>query len=208
MLFGCCCFVVVICCSNFGPNTTTFVIPGEIYPAEVRATCHGFSAAFGKFGAATGAYFFPLVLGPQGSAHPTREGMISAMYICSFIAVIGLAVTHFFIPRYDGKMLETINETGNTYLRLEHSCLWPSYEALERLEEENRRYHAYKNQGGGGGIGGSNNTSANSSFEMLQVIHASDDYSISNNNHHNHNHDIESSNNADRTTISPDRRRK
>jgi MFS family permease len=30
--------------SNFGPNTTTFVIPGEIYPAEVRATCHGLSA--------------------------------------------------------------------------------------------------------------------------------------------------------------------
>ena len=34
--------------SNFGPNTTTFVIPGEIYPPEVKATCHGISAAFGK----------------------------------------------------------------------------------------------------------------------------------------------------------------
>ena len=109
--------------SNFGPNTTSFVIPGEIYPAEVRATCHGLSAASGKLGAATGAYFFPLILGPQGSAHPTREGMISAMYICSMVAIAGLLTTYLFIPKYDGKMLETINETGNTYLRLEHPCL-------------------------------------------------------------------------------------
>jgi hypothetical protein len=28
----------------------TFVIPGEIFPAEVKATCHGFSAACGKLG--------------------------------------------------------------------------------------------------------------------------------------------------------------
>ena len=57
--------------SNFGPNTTTFVIPGEIYPAEVRATCHGISAASGKAGAAAGAFFFPLILGPGGAANPT-----------------------------------------------------------------------------------------------------------------------------------------
>lgn len=36
--------------SNFGPNATTFVIPGEIYPPEVKATCHGLSAASGKLG--------------------------------------------------------------------------------------------------------------------------------------------------------------
>lgn len=36
--------------SNFGPNTTTFIIPGEIFPPEVKATCHGLSAASGKLG--------------------------------------------------------------------------------------------------------------------------------------------------------------
>jgi len=40
--------IIIISLSNFGPNTTTFVIPGEIFPAEVRATCHGLSAACGK----------------------------------------------------------------------------------------------------------------------------------------------------------------
>ncbi|RUS18159.1 major facilitator superfamily domain-containing protein [Endogone sp. FLAS-F59071] len=33
---------------NFGPNSTTFVIPGEVFPTKVRASAHGISAAAGK----------------------------------------------------------------------------------------------------------------------------------------------------------------
>jgi PHS family inorganic phosphate transporter-like MFS transporter len=40
--------------SNMGPNTTTFVIPGEVFPTSARATCHGISAASGKLGAVAG----------------------------------------------------------------------------------------------------------------------------------------------------------
>lgn len=36
---------------NFGPNTTTFVVPGEVFPTRYRSTAHGISAASGKFGA-------------------------------------------------------------------------------------------------------------------------------------------------------------
>ncbi|KAK9234484.1 major facilitator superfamily domain-containing protein [Lipomyces kononenkoae] len=36
---------------NWGPNTTTFVIPGECYPTRYRSTAHGISAASGKIGA-------------------------------------------------------------------------------------------------------------------------------------------------------------
>lgn len=36
--------------SNFGPNTTTFILPSETFPTEIRATCTGLSAAAGKFG--------------------------------------------------------------------------------------------------------------------------------------------------------------
>jgi hypothetical protein len=67
---------------DFGPNTTTFIIPvsmeeklrhapvitdqgsvltalgpdwqAEIYPTETRSTCHGISAAFGKVSAVEG----------------------------------------------------------------------------------------------------------------------------------------------------------
>ena len=44
--------------ANFGPNATTFVVPAEIFPARLRSTCHGISAASGKLGAIVGAYGF------------------------------------------------------------------------------------------------------------------------------------------------------
>jgi MFS transporter, PHS family, inorganic phosphate transporter len=37
--------------SNFGPNTTTFIVPGEAFPTRYRSTGHGISAASGKIGA-------------------------------------------------------------------------------------------------------------------------------------------------------------
>ena len=36
---------------NFGPNTTTFIVPGEVFPTRYRSTSHGISAASGKIGA-------------------------------------------------------------------------------------------------------------------------------------------------------------
>jgi MFS transporter, PHS family, inorganic phosphate transporter len=36
---------------NFGPNTTTFIVPGECFPTRYRSTSHGISAASGKVGA-------------------------------------------------------------------------------------------------------------------------------------------------------------
>ena len=108
--------------SNFGPNTTSFVIPGEIYPPEVRATCHGLSAASGKLGAATGAFFFPLILGPGGAVHPTPAGLRSCMMICALVAATGALATYLFTPSYSGTDLES----DDNYLALDHSCLVPT----------------------------------------------------------------------------------
>ncbi|XP_042416315.1 probable inorganic phosphate transporter 1-10 [Zingiber officinale] len=44
--------------SNFGPNTTTFIVPAELFPARLRSTCHRMSRAAGKMGAITGAIGF------------------------------------------------------------------------------------------------------------------------------------------------------
>ncbi|KAH7928254.1 phosphate permease [Leucogyrophana mollusca] len=48
-------FVFLYCLANFfqnfGPNTTTFVIPGEAFPTRYRSTANGISAASGKLGA-------------------------------------------------------------------------------------------------------------------------------------------------------------
>ena len=46
--------VVLLCLASFffgfGPNSTTFVIPGEVFPTRYRSTGHGISAAAGKIG--------------------------------------------------------------------------------------------------------------------------------------------------------------
>ncbi|KKY38594.1 putative inorganic phosphate transporter pho84 [Diaporthe ampelina] len=47
---------------NFGPNSTTFIVPGECFPTRYRSTSHGISAASGKIGSIIG----------QGAIAPLR----------------------------------------------------------------------------------------------------------------------------------------
>jgi len=52
--------VLYILCNlffNLGPNTSTFTISAEVFPTKYRCTCHGFSAALGKFGSIVAQIF-------------------------------------------------------------------------------------------------------------------------------------------------------
>ena len=43
---------------QWGPNATTWLLPSEMFPTEVRAMAHGFCAAMGKLGALfAGTYY-------------------------------------------------------------------------------------------------------------------------------------------------------
>lgn len=53
---------------NLGPNSTTFTLPAEVFPADVRAAGHGFAAGFGKLGAALGTFLFPILLDSAGAS--------------------------------------------------------------------------------------------------------------------------------------------
>ncbi|MFS8008894.1 putative ABC-type phosphate transporter [Helianthus anomalus] len=57
--------------ANFGPNSTTFVVPAEISPARLCSTCHGISAATGKAGAIVGSYGFLYSFKAQTQKRPT-----------------------------------------------------------------------------------------------------------------------------------------
>jgi MFS family permease len=46
---------------NMGPNSTTFLLPAEVFPVRVRARGHGLAAACGKTGAAVGVLLFPVI---------------------------------------------------------------------------------------------------------------------------------------------------
>ncbi|KAK9842394.1 hypothetical protein WJX84_005508, partial [Apatococcus fuscideae] len=43
---------------QFGPNCTTFLLAGELYPTDARTTCHGFSAGVAKLGALWASVWF------------------------------------------------------------------------------------------------------------------------------------------------------
>ncbi|XP_050363300.1 probable inorganic phosphate transporter 1-2 [Argentina anserina] len=99
--------------ANFGPNSTTFVVPAEIFPARFRSTCHGISAAFGKAGAIVGAFGFLYASQNQDKAKadagfPAGIGMKNSLLVLAVINTIGLLFT-FLVPESKGKSLEEMS---------------------------------------------------------------------------------------------------
>lgn len=88
--------------SNFGPNATTYIIPGEFFPPQVRATCHGLSAASGKLGAALTSYAFPHL---QDAINTDN-----LLLLCCGVGVLGSAWTLFFVPQYTPEELPRITQ--------------------------------------------------------------------------------------------------
>ncbi|WP_249010236.1 MFS transporter [Conexibacter sp. DBS9H8] len=86
--------------AEFGPNTTTFVLAGEVYPTSARTTCHGISAGIAKLGAFIGVYLFP---------HLTKSfGVSGAMEFSAGMALIGLLLTTL-LPEPAGQTLEQVS---------------------------------------------------------------------------------------------------
>jgi len=95
-------FVALYCLNyfftEFGPNTTTFVLPAEIFPTKVRTTSHGISATVGKLGAAVGTFSFPLL--------QAKFGLPGPMWIAGASCIVGLAITWSLLPEPNGLDLE------------------------------------------------------------------------------------------------------
>lgn len=105
--------------ANFGPNATTFVVPAEIFPARLRSTCHGISAASGKAGAIVGAFGFLYLAQNQDKSkadagYPAGIGVRNSLIVLGVINFLGLLFT-FLVPESKGKSLEEMcreNEGG------------------------------------------------------------------------------------------------
>ena len=89
--------------TEFGPNTTTFIFPAELFPTDVRTTGHGISAGAGKLGAFAGAFLFPDFLA-------SSIGLTGAMIIAGVVATVGLVLTIVTLPEPRGKSLEELTE--------------------------------------------------------------------------------------------------
>ncbi|KAJ1924873.1 hypothetical protein LPJ71_000364 [Coemansia sp. S17] len=95
---------------NFGPNVTTFVIPGEVFPTRFRSTAHGISAAMGKLGAivAQGGFLQLKDIGGKD------EWINHLLQIFALFMLLGFFVT-FWIPESKGKTLEEICDEREEY---------------------------------------------------------------------------------------------
>jgi MFS transporter, PHS family, inorganic phosphate transporter len=51
--------------ANWGPNSTTFIVPAELFPTSWKATGHGICAATGKAGAIIGSFGFLFAASPK-----------------------------------------------------------------------------------------------------------------------------------------------
>ena len=88
--------------TEFGPNTTTFIFPAELFPVEVRTTGHGISAGAGKMGAFIGAFLFPDMLA-------SSLGIRGAEVVAGAVAAAGLVLTLALLPEPKGKTLEELS---------------------------------------------------------------------------------------------------
>jgi MFS transporter, PHS family, inorganic phosphate transporter len=91
--------------TEFGPNVTTFVLPGEVFPTRARATGHGISAGIGKLGAFIGVFLFPVL---QHSL-----GLRGTLLLTAGVSVLGALLT-LVLPEPAGRSLEDISGEATT----------------------------------------------------------------------------------------------
>ncbi|KAK9067549.1 hypothetical protein SSX86_011660 [Deinandra increscens subsp. villosa] len=97
--------------ANFGPNATTFIVPAEIFPARLRSTCHGISAASGKLGAIVGSFGFLYLSQSQttpAEGYHKGIGVKNALTILAVVNLLGALFT-LLVPEAKGKSLEEMS---------------------------------------------------------------------------------------------------
>jgi MFS family permease len=98
--------------TEFGPNMTTFVLPGELFPTRLRATGHGISAGVGKLGAFIGVFLFPVLQGTLG--------LRGTLLLTAGISVLGALLT-LVLPEPAGRTLEEISAKADVVAEAEQA---------------------------------------------------------------------------------------
>ncbi|ODQ68278.1 phosphate permease [Nadsonia fulvescens var. elongata DSM 6958] len=94
---------------NWGPNTTTFIIPGEIFPTRYRSSAHGISAASGKIGAIIAQCVLGPLINHGCAANKPNCWLNHVMQIFALFMFLGIFTT-LLLPETKRKSLEDIAE--------------------------------------------------------------------------------------------------
>jgi MFS family permease len=81
-------FLVFNLMMNAGPNSTTFLLSGELFPTSIRSSGAGFAAAVAKAGAVLGTFGLPIL---QKSL-----GVPTLMLLLSLLCVLAAVITYLY----------------------------------------------------------------------------------------------------------------
>jgi MFS transporter, PHS family, inorganic phosphate transporter len=109
--------------TEFGPNMTTFVLPGELFPTRLRTTGHGISAGVGKLGAFIGVFLFPVLQGALG--------LRGTLLLTAGISALGALLT-LVLPEPAGRTLEDISGDADVLAEAEQAIRGASAPARPR----------------------------------------------------------------------------
>ena len=93
---------------NFGPNTTTFIVPGEVFPTRYRSTSHGISAASGKIGSIIGQGAISTLRTRGATKTDAAPWMDHVLEIYALFMLLGCFTT-LCIPETKRKTLEELS---------------------------------------------------------------------------------------------------
>jgi len=92
---------------NFGPNSTTFIVPGECFPTRYRSTSHGISAASGKIGSIIGQGAIATLRTRGATPENPTPWMDHVLEIYALFMLLG-CLTTLLIPETKRKTLEEL----------------------------------------------------------------------------------------------------
>lgn len=95
-------FLVFNVMMNSGPNATTFLMSGEVFPTAIRATGAGFAAAFAKAGAVLGTFGLPILQKTWGV-----PPLLMTLAVCCVLAAV---ITVLFRIETTGQSLERVQQ--------------------------------------------------------------------------------------------------
>ena len=73
-----------------GPNSVTFLVAGEVFPTEIRASAHGFAAMIGKAGALLASVLY------------NYSDTQTKFYVVPWFGLAGMVMTWLWLPDTTG----------------------------------------------------------------------------------------------------------
>lgn len=121
--------------NQFGPNSVTFLVAGEVFPTQIRASAHGFSACMGKAGALLASVLYNYI------DDQTK------FYVVPWFGLAGMLVTWLWLPDTTGLDLKEQERRWKYIMEGRESeyhgiAIHPNHLSMwERLRGVGKAYH-------------------------------------------------------------------